>query len=477
MSDVSEVLDRFRGLSVLVIGEAMLDTYLDGSATRICREAPVPIVDVLDRRDCPGGAANAAVNAAALGANVRLISVVGHDPEAKLLVQRLQRFGVSVDDVRFDGGRRTLSKTRVSAGGQLVARLDSGSKEDVDTEGKQWLFGRLSRLFAAADVVIVSDYGYGIMTPSVIAELACQQALYSKTLVVDSKNLRAYRLAEPTAVKPNRAEAAELLGVPCPALAGPPSPRLMCSADELLDLTGAKIVAVTLDVDGSVLLRRDAPARQTITTPTDHSFAVGAGDTYLVALALALGAGATPDLAASLASSACSVVVASEGTVACSLAELRRANGGDTVVMASGCFDLLHPGHVDLLTRAKALGDVLVVGLNSDASVARLKGPDRPVMCQADRVAMLEALECVDQVVVFDEPDPCDLVRRLRPDVVVKGSDYSRESMPEAEVVEGYGGRVAIVPMLEGYSTTSIVGRISPNPEAAHVQEEAAITA
>jgi D-beta-D-heptose 7-phosphate kinase / D-beta-D-heptose 1-phosphate adenosyltransferase len=302
--------------------------------------------------------------------------------------------------------------------------------------------------------------------------------------VVDAKGLSTYRGAGVTASKPNYAEAVRLLGL----RGGRRDDRAAVLAgrgDRLLHLTGARIAAVSLDTDGALFFERDRPVYRTYARPAEHSRAAGAGDTFVAALALALAAGGETPAAAELASAAAAVVVAKDGTAACTGAELRAQIAGDAkitdlttlgfhlerhrrdgrrVVLTNGCFDILHRGHVSYLSAAKAQGDVLVVAVNTDASVRRLKGPERPVNALEDRASVLAALSPVDYVVGFDEDTPVDVVRAVRPDIFVKGGDYTPDMLPEAPVVEALGGVVRILPYVEERSTTRLIERIRTRP-------------
>ncbi len=480
-NNLPHILDRFADLRVVVLGDAMLDSYLHGASTRLCREAPVPIVDVERRDDAPGGAANTAVNVACLGANATFLSIIGDDAEGHMLRRALETYGVETAHLLVDGTRRTLAKTRVLAGTQMVVRYDQGSTDDVDAATERALIERLVELAPACDVLIVSDYGYGILTPKIIHAIGDVQRRFPRVLAVDAKNLRLYRNAGVTAVKPNYGEATALLGVPREAN-GVRVEQMADRAHEIFELTGAQIAAVTLDCEGALILERGAPAYRTYAQPQPDSHAAGAGDTFLSTLALALGAGAHTHAAAELASAAASIVVSRGGTTACALDELRaqvtetgkyvvdveqlakrielHRRQGKRVVFTNGCFDILHRGHVTYLNRAKALGDLLILGLNSDESVQRLKGPTRPINALADRAQVLDALSCIDYIVPFDENTPARLIDALRPDIYVKGGDYTRETLPEAPQVEALGGEVQILQYLDDFSTTSIIERI-----------------
>ncbi|MBZ5710671.1 D-glycero-beta-D-manno-heptose 1-phosphate adenylyltransferase [Nannocystis pusilla] len=474
------VLDAFAGVRALVIGEAMLDSYLNGHSERLCREAPVPVVDVVERRDVPGGGANTAVNAAALGARVTFVSVVGADDEAERLAAALAARGIAGDGLLRDRERYTLIKQRVLASGQILLRLDAGSRDELGAAAEAELRARVRAAWREVDAVIVSDYGYGVLTPGVIAEIAALQAAAPRVLVVDGKDLRRLAHARPTACKPNYCEAAHLLGLSNGHGEGRVE-QIAAHEAELLALTGARVAAVTLDTSGALVFETGQPPYRTYTRPSSDANATGAGDTFVSALALALASGAPTHASADLASSAATVVVGRNGTTACSAAELRvfltaqdkvltvddlaalaadLHRAGKRVVFTNGCFDILHRGHITCLSRAKALGDVLIVGLNSDAGVRRLKGPTRPINRAADRAQVLAALSCVDHIVEFAEDTPARLIELARPDVYVKGGDYSLATLPEAPLVASFGGEVSFLPYLDDFSTTGILARI-----------------
>jgi D-beta-D-heptose 7-phosphate kinase/D-beta-D-heptose 1-phosphate adenosyltransferase len=473
-------LDAFRDLRVAVVGDAMLDSYLDGGSSRLCPEAPVPVVAVAGRRDAAGGAANTAVNLRALGAEVAFLSVAGDDAEGALLRRCLERRQVATDHLLTEQGRRTLSKQRVCAGGQILVRFDQGDTHAVEAGTETRSIERLRALFASCDAVIISDYGYGMLTPALVEALADLQAHSPRLVFADAKQWTAYRRVGLTAIKPNYAEAAQLL-----ALQGTENrvEQIVRHEQQLLDAAGARIAAVTLDRDGAIILERGRTPYRTLARPASGGCPSGAGDTFLAAFALALTVGADTPAAAEIASAAAAVVVAKEGTSICSAAELRQGlnvrlesptyvrahlaaelaehrRQERRIVFTNGCFDILHRGHVTYLRRARELGDVLVVGVNSDAGIRRLKGPARPINTLEDRLTVLSALRCVDYLVPFDEDTPHELIRLVRPHVFVKGGDYTRDRLPEAGLVEELGGVVRILPLVEDRSTTSLIDRI-----------------
>lgn len=491
MSSGPELLDRLAGRRVLVVGDCVLDGWLRGGAARLSREAPVPVVELTATTLAAGGAAGAAANAAGLGAQVQLLSATGADSDGRLLRAALQEAGVPDADVLLDPTRRTHAKRRVSAAGQMLLRLDEGPGRPLGPAVARRLAVRLSALAAGADVVVVSDYGLGVADPdTVIGPL--RAAGEGPLLVVDARDPGRWRGLRPDVVKPNWAEAAPLLGVEAAAWtgagtgagAGAGTDRaalVEARGERVLAATGARIAAVTLDVDGAVILERGRPPYRVYAAPAPPADAAGAGDAFVVAFALALAAGAATGPAAELAAAAAAVCVSRPGTVACSAADLRAAllagpelldlprlrtlveahrRRGQRLVFTNGCFDVLHPGHLAHLNRAKALGDVLIVGLNSDASVRRLKGPGRPATPLADRAEIVAALSCVDHVVAFEGDTAADLLAAVRPEVYVKGSDHSRESLPETELVERLGGQVVILPLVADRSSGAVLAHI-----------------
>jgi D-beta-D-heptose 7-phosphate kinase / D-beta-D-heptose 1-phosphate adenosyltransferase len=494
-----QLIDAFAGQRVAVLGDAMLDSYLEGRGGRLCREAPVPSIRLLARRDVPGGAANVAVNVRALGGHVVFLSAVGADREGDLLREILTERGVNAEHVLPVASRNTLVKHRVLADSQILLRFDQGDAQAVDSPVEQALIERLERLLPHCDSLIVSDYDYGVVTGRLIAWLVERSRRLPRTLIVDSRRrLSAFREMGATAVKPNYQEAIELLGER--ALDQPRS-RIEQIARQgacILERTGARIAAVTLDEDGAILLERGQPAYRTCAGQARRCCVAGAGDTFTSALALALAAGACTPAAGDLAAAAAAVVVGKEWTAVCSARELRQyifAEGkhipelsrlaarvdyyrqqGQRVVFTNGCFDILHRGHITFLNQARTLGDVLIVAVNGDASIERLKGPGRPINALADRLDVLAALDCIDHLIEFQEDTAWSLIRALRPHVFVKGGNYRYQDIPEAPLMETLGGRVEILPYLPNCSTTGLIGRIQRRSAPSSLQPQAVLT-
>lgn len=474
-------VDAFAGLDALVVGDAMLDAYLLATSDRLCQEAPVPVAAVTERVTTPGGAANVAANVAALGGRPTLLSAIGDDRGADDLRIALDAAGVDPSRLVTERRRETLVKSRVVVDDHLVVRVDEGTTSPAGVEAERTLADALREAWPACRAVIVSDYGYGVVTDRIVGILAELQRREPRVVVVDAKDLARFGGLGPTAVKPNYEQALELIG---DAVAeGIERDRHVVELHpRLLRAAGARIVAVTLDADGAIAFERGHSPYRTYARPRKNASTSGAGDTFAAALGLALAADAPTPTAVELASAASAIVVAKDRTARCGADELRRSvSGGDKVVpgvdglsarvealraegkrivFTNGCFDLLHRGHVTYLSRAKELGDALVVAVNSDTSVRALKGPVRPITSLEDRLQVLAALSCVDLVVPFDELTPDRAIEAARPDVVVKGGDYTIEMLPESDLVERLGGVVRILPYVDDRSTSGIIERI-----------------
>ncbi|MDX2376729.1 D-glycero-beta-D-manno-heptose 1-phosphate adenylyltransferase [Microbacterium sp. LRZ72] len=468
---------RERPPRVVVAGDAILDRWLRGDVRRLSREAPVPVVDAAEPEECAGGAANTAVNLAALGASVRLIAAVGDDSDGERLLALLRRAGVDTSGVLVRPGA-TASKTRVVGDGQIVVRVDSGSGEELSARDRGRVREALTGV-AGDETLLVCDYGAGLLDDSAVAALA--DAPRPAQLLVDAHDLGRWRPARPDVVTPNSGETSALLGRHLPQGAVRVA-AVTDAAPHVLAASGAAAAVVTLDRDGTVVIDAAGRVHRTHAHPVPEHQATGAGDTFAAALAVATALGAELPRAAAFAQRAADVVVARPGTAVCTLDALEAAitgtgapravglealraalaeQSGRTVVFTNGCFDVLHLGHTTHLQQAKALGDVLVVALNDDDSVRRLKGPGRPINPLEDRARVLEALGCVDHVVVFSEDSPSRLLAELRPQIYAKGGDYTAEMLEETPVVRSYCGEVRILDFIPAHSTTEVVNRIA----------------
>ncbi len=458
-------------MKLTVVGDALLDRDLEGRAERLAPDAPVPVVDAIEAHPRAGGAGLAATIAARGGHDVTLVCALGRDMAGEELAALLEEAGVKVIDLVLAGA--TPEKVRVLAAGRPIVRLDRG--------GEARGCGPLpDGALAGADAVLVSDYGRGVPAEPTVRE-ALERA--NAPLVWDPHPKGASPVPGATLVTPNLKEATTFAGLdaPWPLAAGEAAGRV------LLEQWRAVAVCVTLGARGAVLVSGDSPALAVPAPPVRAGDPCGAGDCFAATAAGRLAAGALPSEAVRAAVEAASAYVAGErdpfgrpggsnssdrvagdpratagpGSAAGAAelaARLRRAGG--TVVATGGCFDLLHAGHVRMLEQARALGDGLIVCLNSDASVRRLKGDDRPLVEQHDRAAVLAALACVDAVAIFDEDDPRALLRRLRPDVWVKGGAYALGELPEAPTLAEWGGRAVIVPYVTGRSTSRLIQEV-----------------
>jgi rfaE bifunctional protein kinase chain/domain/rfaE bifunctional protein nucleotidyltransferase chain/domain len=471
-------MGRFSTIDVAVVGDLIYDAYLDGRATRVSREGPAPVVEVEERQEAAGGAANVAVNLAALGARVELYSVIGDDDAGARIVEIAREHGVGIDGVVVSETRRTCAKQRVLADGHMLVRFDEGTEAPPEPGEEARVHAAVGRGVRTANAVVVSDYGAGVVTDGLIDRVV--RGMGDVPLVVDGHDPCRFRHARPAVSAPSFTEVAPLLAI-SPEAAGGRAEAVAASGERILMHTGAEIAVVTLDRDGAVVLERGRRPRCVVTDAIRELCATGAGDTFTAALTLSLVAGTDAVSAASIAAAAAGVVVGKPGTSTCSLAELRRRlipNGklipdaeqlaceadrhrleGRRIALANGCFDILHCGHIAMLEEARRLGDVLVVAVNGDESVRRLKGPGRPVNTLAERIEVLGALACVDHIVPFDTDQPLELIRALRPDVLVKGGDYTEETVPEAALVRSLGGRVQIVDLVPERSTSRIIER------------------
>ena len=483
------IVRRFRRLRALVVGDVMLDSYLEGTASRLCTEGPVPVVRKLAEERSPGGAANVAANLRALGAKVDLVGLVGVDPAAGLLRAALAERGVADAGLVADDRVETLHKLRILADHQYVVRFDEGETSGAGEAARADLMTRFEAAFEQCDVVVISDYRYGAVSDALLERLRALRAKRPVPLVVDSKDLLGFRSVRATVVTPNLLEA---------RLAVDPAGRLDGQIDRsetevigrrLLAEIDAEQAAITMAGDGVLLVSRGDPSRHIPAHPVSRANDVGAGDTFTAALALALGAGAPVTTGVEIGVDAAGIAVTRRRTATVGHQELlQRASlrdetgeagvtgeagltqvaraleatrlAGGTVVFTNGVFDILHAGHVRFLRAAKALGDVLVVGVNSDRSARSLPGERRPINGERDRLALVAALDAVDHAVLFDEADPAAIIRSLRPDIHAKGGDYADEPLPESAAVAEVGGRVVILPLAGGPSADEVVERI-----------------
>lgn len=470
----------WRNARVLVVGDLMLDRYIWGDVERISPEAPVPVVRVASRNERPGGAGNVAMNIVGLGAESTLLGFLGGDEGGRTLQTLLLDAGVEANIVIVDG-HPTTTKLRIIGGKQQILRLDTEQADSYPDEAYARLLAAVDSSIVSADAVVLSDYAKGVLT-----ETVCQHTIRAARsrgipILVDPKQRSFSRYRGATTICPNLAELSLASGI---SVQDHPD-AILAAGQKMIPALALEYMTATMSDKGIAVLRRDsvfiapAAARQVF----DVS---GAGDTVIATLALTLCSGIEVEIGAQLANVAAGIAVSKVGTVPVKRDELLMSlmpqiellaeekvlaldflrsrlstwrSAGQRIVFTNGCFDLLHVGHITLLEAARHEGDRLVVAINSDASVRTLKGPSRPVVGERDRARILAALAAVDAVVIFEELTPLQLIETLRPDVIVKGGDYTEDSVVGSEAVRSWGGRVIIVPTVEGFSTTQLLAK------------------
>lgn len=468
-------MPRFDQARVLVLGDIMLDRYWEGGTSRISPEAPVPVVKVEQIKDRPGGAGNVALNIAALGAGARLGGYTGDDEMAESLQDMLVGAGVDCAFTRV-AGSPTITKLRIISRHQQLIRLDF---EEADLSGSgEPLVNSVQQQLQSCGALVLSDYAKGALDdPGPLIAAACSAGV---PVLVDPKGTDFARYRGATLLTPNLHEFEAVVGA-CPSEA-----ELVSRGEKLMQELELAALLVTRGEHGMTLLR---PGEEELHLPArarEVFDVTGAGDTVIATLAAAVAAGASLPQAVGLANVAASIVVGKLGTAAVSAPELRRAvlqeqgtergavtlgqleiavadarSQGERVVFTNGCFDIIHAGHVTYLEQAKQLGDRLVVAVNSDDSVRKLKGSGRPINPEDRRMAVLAGLEAVDWVVCFSDDTPRPLLEVLKPDILVKGGDYAgKEEVVGWEIVEGYGGEVKVLGVVDNVSTTAIVSKI-----------------
>lgn len=481
---MSERVANTAATPVLVVGDLMLDHYLWGHAERISPEAPVPVVDVQREHWALGGAGNVAANLRALDTAVRLVSVVGPDAGLSRLRQLLSPLHITDEGLIIDESRPVTVKTRLMAAHHQLVRFDLEQRDAPAPAVLSKIQGAIQDALAACRAVILSDYNKGLLTETVCQQVIAGAQARGIPVIVDPKGREYGKYRGATLITPNRKEAADAVGFVLDSEAA-----MLRAGEQLRSHYGLQACLITLSEDGMALFQDGLVDR--IPTRAREVFDVtGAGDTVVAALASQLAEGADLVEACRFANLAAGVVVGKLGAACATrrevedfartttttaaeakvldraqlerrVAELRQR--GLRIVFTNGCFDILHAGHVRYLERAAELGSVLLVAVNSDASVKRLKGEDRPINPQRDRQLVLAGLASVDYVVTFDEDTPLSLIEALRPDVLVKGGDYTEATIVGAPLVRSYGGVVTTVPLYEGRSTTRTIARMRGN--------------
>ena len=472
MTEASTIFTRMRGRRITVVGDVMLDRFVSGSVSRISPEAPVPVLRRGQEINMPGGAANVARNLAHLGVETILIGVTGKDDHASMLDAALQHEPAIRFQAIVDNRRATIVKTRFSASGQQILRVDDEDTSPLSPQLEKKIIAATRKALRKSDLLVISDYNKGVISATTAREMIALARDAGVPVLADPKKMDASIYAGVTIITPNLGEAQQLFSTSATDI-----DTITPLAEDACKKHGIDSILVTLGAEGMLLAGRDlfpCHIRSHAQSVYDVS---GAGDTVIATMAATMAAaGADPMMATRLANTAAGVVVGKAGTSTVTpgeiLAEiiqgtdtgldglLRRISAwrteGLTIGFTNGCFDQLHPGHLWIMEQAAATCDRLIVGLNSDASTRALKGPTRPFQHEERRAAVLASLPMVDAVVVFDEKTPARLIRAVKPDRLIKGGDYKAEDVVGRKTVLARGGKVVIIPTVEGYSTTRL---------------------
>lgn len=483
-----ELLEAPAGREIAIVGDFMLDAYLYGDAERVSPEAPVPVLRVVRESVALGGAGSVAADVAAIGDRAHCFGIVGDDDAGRAVRDQLEKLGAKTSGLISLPSRPTTRKTRLVGLAQhrhrqQMMRIDAEQTDTIDADCERELLRQFESVAASCRVVCIQDYGKGVVSAGLARQVIALAKRHRAFVLVDPARTNDYaRYAGATLCTPNRSETELVSGLKLPSF-----DAVRTNADRIRAACRTENVCVTLDAEGIALLTADGKVEHVPTRARDVYDVTGAGDAVLAALAAGLSRDASLVEASALANVAGGLEVEKFGCVPITreemIAELlslhheqlgkrrdlqrllpelaRRRTRGEKIVFTNGCFDLLHPGHIEYFSFCRKQGDALVVGLNADASVrAQSKGEDRPILNQDDRAKMLSALSDVDYVVIFDDPTPQKLIESVRPDVLVKGEDWSVKGVVGREFVEGYGGKVVLAKLLEGYSTTRLLDRI-----------------
>jgi D-beta-D-heptose 7-phosphate kinase / D-beta-D-heptose 1-phosphate adenosyltransferase len=482
--DVESLFNKAKDIRLLVVGDLMLDEYLWGRTERISPEAPVQVVEVTREDLRIGGAGNVINNLVALGCQVVACSVIGGDDNGTLLQRAFTGKGVDFSGVFEDPMRATSRKTRVVAANQQIVRIDRETREPISGGFEERICKFVNERKDDFNAILISDYAKGVLTEKTLKGIISVARAINIPVVVDPKGKDFSKYGGASILTPNRKEAEIASGTTIRDEQG-----LKETARIILEKIDLDALLITRSEQGmSLFVSGDDPVN--IPTVAREVFDVtGAGDTVLAVLGMALACGRGYADAAQLANVAAGIVVGKIGTSTVSPSEIIEAIGsghrdtetkiknldvmvnvvnvektkGKRIVFTNGCFDLLHAGHVKYLQKARSFGDLLILGLNSDSSVRRLKGEKRPLIGQAERAHILAALDCVDYLVIFDEDTPMRLIEALKPDVLAKGGDYTPDRVVGKDIVESFGGRVELVEFVDGKSTTNIIEKILKN--------------
>jgi D-beta-D-heptose 7-phosphate kinase/D-beta-D-heptose 1-phosphate adenosyltransferase len=474
-------ISKFNQTHLLVIGDLMIDEYVWGGVDRISPEAPVQVVSVKNQDYALGGSGNVVNNLMTLGARVSVLGVTGPGRDGRRLLDKLDALGADTLGIVQEPGRHTTIKTRIIAEHQQVLRIDRETKKEISPQTFNSIIKTAERIIPDVDVILISDYAKGLISRSMITRLVQIAGKHNKTTIADPKGLDFTKYAGVNLLTPNKKEAALASGMEITD-----AKTLAAAGQKLIENSGIEKLLITCGKDGMVFFAKDRKPFTMGTKAREVYDVSGAGDTVIAVLGLGIAGGLPFKKAVFLANTAAGIVVGKVGTAAVSqdellqalepaaaetvakpitlkaLAELCRKLQKDRkrIVLTNGCFDLLHVGHIKLFAASKKLGDVLIVAIDDDDSVRRLKGSGRPVISAPERVRILSALDSVDYLVVFAANELDQVIESIRPDILTKGSNYDSEQVGGRDILESYGGRVELIPVTEEISSTQIINTI-----------------
>jgi len=476
MEALTRIIKNFNKKKILIVGDVMVDKYLFGEVDRISPEAPVQVVKVNKETMLPGGAANLANNVVAMGGQAELVGTLGQDEPGKQLISILEKNKIGFSGIVFDHHKPTITKTRVLSHNQQLIRLDYENTQELEEEREKAIVKSFEMLATDVDIVVFSDYDKGTLTSSLIKNLISIAKDINKTIIADTKCRHHELYKGIDLITPNHREASKMTNI-----AGSTDQDIIGMGQKLCSEMQCSVL-ITRANEGMSLFDTTGKVMHYPTEAKEVFDVSGAGDTVVAAIALSVASGASYEEASIIANQAAAIEVSKLGTATVSQKELVRrfehehakikdANDlisilesqkaqGEKVVFTSGCFDILHLGHISYLKSAAKLGNVFVVGLNTDDSIKRIKGDSRPIISEEQRAEIISLLDFVDYVTFFDEDTPEAILELLKPDVFVKGGDYNEEDLPEASVVKSYGGEISLVPFIEGYSSSKIIDKI-----------------
>jgi D-beta-D-heptose 7-phosphate kinase/D-beta-D-heptose 1-phosphate adenosyltransferase len=483
LEDMTALVESFARARILCVGDIMLDRFVAGAVARISPEAPIPVLRVERETEMLGGVGNVARNVAGFGAEATVLAIVGDDPAGRKIAALVEEDAHITASLVVAPGRPTTQKTRFVSGSQQLLRADMETSDPLSDNAAVRIKAAFEVALPDHDAIILSDYAKGVLSDALLRQLIDAAAAAGKPVIADPKSTDFARYAGVTLLTPNRLELTAASGQACAT-----DDDVVAEARAWIERANLGALLVTRSADGMTLVAGEGDVVHLPAEARDVFDVSGAGDTVVATLALALGTGAQLTAAARAANLAAGVAVGKAGTAVVHAEELvaaahgdeLRASGnkvcalqpaldrierwrrsGDRIGFTNGCFDLIHPGHISLLTQARAACDRLVVGLNTDQSIARLKGPERPVQNQHARATVLAALGPVDMVVLFADDTPLALIDAMRPDVLVKGADYTVDQVVGGDMVQSYGGQVLLAELTAGHSTTDTIARLS----------------